>query len=351
MESEYKGSIIKMSNLEDSHNNSHGYTAVTFALVGNGFIAVLKLIGFFISGSSALFSEAVHSFADTLNQALLMVGIKKSTKLPDKEFSYGYGRERFVWALISACGVFFVGAGITIYHGINSLIHHEEIEIGPIVFIILAVSFLVESFTFLVALWELKRANRKMKLVEALKHGDPATAAILYEDGVAVLGVIIAFLSTILSKLTNNFLWDGIGSIIIGVLLGIVAVILINKNREFLIAKSVPESVKKKIIKILEADPSIEKVIDFKSAILDIGRFRVKCEVEFNGTGLLKEIYKDDFLKQEYELVKKDYGEFAKFCADYVDRVPRLIGNKIDEIEKKVQKQVPEIKHLDIEIN
>lgn len=340
-----------MNEPDSNHNNSHGFVAVAFALVGNGFIAVLKLIGFFISGSSALFSEAVHSFADTLNQALLMIGIKKSAKLPDEEFSYGYGRERFVWALISACGVFFIGAGITVYHGINSLVHHEEIEIGPIVFVILAVSFAVESFTFFIALRELKKANRKMKLMEALKHGDPATAAILYEDGVAVLGVIIAFFSTILSKLTHNFLWDGIGSIIIGVLLGIVAIILINKNREFLIAKSVPEKVKKKIIKILEADPSIEKVIDFKSAILDIGRFRVKCEVEFNGTGLLKEIYKDDFLKQEYELVKKDYGEFAKFCADYVDRVPRLIGNKIDEIEKNVQKQVPEIKHLDIEIN
>src|SRR3989337_3815965 len=92
-----------MTNTGDKINNSsHGYTAVAFALVGNGFIAVLKLIGFFVSGSSALFSEAVHSFADTLNQALLMIGIKKSTKLPDKEFSYGYGRERFVWALISA---------------------------------------------------------------------------------------------------------------------------------------------------------------------------------------------------------------------------------------------------------
>ena len=341
-----------MTNAGDKINNSsHGYTAVAFALVGNGFIAVLKLIGFFISGSSALFSEAVHSFADTLNQALLMIGIKKSTKLPDKEFSYGYGRERFVWALISACGVFFVGAGITIYHGINSLLHREEIEIGPIVFIILAISFLVESFTFFVALRELKRANRKMKLIEALKHGDPTTAAILYEDGVAVLGVIIAFISTILSSLTNNFLWDGIGSIIIGVLLGVVAIILINKNREYLIAKSVPESVKKKIIKIFEADPSIEKVIDFKSVILDIGRFRVKCEVEFNGTGLLKEIYKDDFLKEEYELVKKDYGEFAKFCAEYIDRVPRLMGKKIDEIEKTIQKQIPEIKHIDIEIN
>src|SRR3989304_8292918 len=100
-------------------------------------MARLKFSGVFLSGSSALFSEAVHSFADTLNQALLMIGIKRSAKLPDKEFSYGYGRERFVWALISACGVFFIGAGITVYHGINSLVNLGGRKMGPIVFIFL----------------------------------------------------------------------------------------------------------------------------------------------------------------------------------------------------------------------
>ena len=335
----------------NNSNESHGFVAVAAALVGNGFIAVLKFIGFFLSGSSALFSEAIHSTADTLNQALLMIGIKRSAKLPDKEFSYGYGRERFVWALISACGVFFIGAGITVYHGINSLLHQKEIEINPIIFAILAVSFIVESATFLIALRELKKAKKNVSISNLLKDGDPTTIAILYEDGVAVLGVIIAFFSTILSYVTKNIYWDGIGSIIIGLLLGIIAVILINKNRSFLISKSIPEKIKMKIIKILEADPTIEKVIDFKSAVLDIGTYRVKCEVEFNGSGLLKEIYKDDFLKEEYALIKDDYSEFAKFCADYVDRVPRLIGRKIDEIEKNVQDHVPEIKHLDIELN
>lgn len=321
------------------------------ALAGNFFISLLKLAGFFISGSSALFSEAIHSFADTANQTLLMIGIRRSVKAPNEEFSYGFGRERFLWALISACGIFFIGAGATIYNGINALIHEEHVVIKPILFLILIISFVVESITLVIALRELRKGHKKWNIRKIIKEGDPTTLAVLYEDGIAVFGVLIALGSITLTYFTGKFYWDAIGSIIIGLMLAFVAVILIDKNRKFLIEKSVPDEIKDQIVEALEAEPAIERVIDFKSSILDVGVYRIKCEVEFNGAALLKEMYRKKALQGEYELIKDSYDEFMRFFAENVDRIPRVMGKKIDEIEKNIQKKFPAIKHLDIEIN
>lgn len=338
------------------HNNQKnkpakvaGFKPVLFALVGNGFITVIKFIGFFISGSGALFSESVHSFADTANQGLLLAGIKKSQKKANEEFSYGFGQERFIWALISACGIFFIGSGITVYHGIQTLFAEEKAHISPLIFVILVVSFIIEIFTLWKAWQELREKHNNLK--EILAEGDPASVAVLFEDGVAVLGVIIALISIALTFFTGNPVWDSIGSIIIGILLGWVAVVLINKNRKLLMEKAMPEEIKEKVIEILEADPAIEKILDFKSATLDSAVYRIKCEIEFNGSALLKETHKSHSLRNQHQLIKDDFQEFLKFCAEYIDRVPRLMGKKIDAIEKKIQKEIPEIRHIDIEIN
>jgi zinc transporter 9 len=105
-----------------------GFWPVFAALLGNFTIMILKFIGYVASGSAVMFSEGIHSLADTLNQALLMIGIRRSVRAADPEFSYGYGHERFIWALISACGIFFVGAGVTIYKGVAALLTQTEIE-------------------------------------------------------------------------------------------------------------------------------------------------------------------------------------------------------------------------------
>jgi len=108
-------------------------------------------------------------------------------------------------------------------------------------------------------------------------------------------------------------------------LLGFLALILINKNREFLIGKTIPKDIQEEVIEMLEQEEIIEKVIDFKSGVLDIGKYHIKCEIECNGTGLLKTIGQKDFLKKEYEKVKENYQNFLEFCIDYTRRVPRVI--------------------------
>jgi zinc transporter 9 len=331
--------------------NSHGFLPVLAALAGNVFIMVIKWIGFFMTGSGALFSEAIHSVADVFNQMLLMIGIKKSQRPSDEDFHYGYSNERFFWALISACSVFFLGAGITLYHGVMGLLHKEVLHSSSIAFVILAISFVIEAGTFFIALRELKGKNKKRKWRETLEYGDPTTIAVLLEDAVAVLGVSIAFFSILLSKITGNIYWDSIGSIIIAVLLGGMAIILININRGFLMRKSIPEETEERVIEILERDPAIEKVLDFKSVVIDVNKYHIKCEVEVNGSALMRKMYRKNDLKTEFENIDGEYDEFLRFCVDYADRVPRMIGNLIDDVEKKIKEDIPEIRHIDIEVN
>lgn len=334
------------------YNREPGFASVCAALVGNFTITILKTIGFVVSGSSSLFSEAVHSFADTSNQALLMVGIIKSRRAPDESSSYGYGLERFFWALISACGVFFIGAGVTVYHGVHTLLNPDELIFRPEVFVILIISFVVEFITFYVAfreLWSNKGDNETLR--EVLESGDPTVIAVVYEDGVALLGVVVATLAIGLSQITGNPVWDATGSIIIGALLAWVAVTLILKNKRFLVEKSIPEEVKERIIEILVADPMIERVYDFKSSIVELGKYRAKCEVEVNGTALFKELSNGEMLKDDYNTIKNDYQEFVRYIVDYTDRVPRVIGTRIDELEARIQKEIPSVRHIDIEIN
>lgn len=328
-----------------------GLFPVIAALAGNTFITLIKFLGFLLTGSSAMFSEAIHGLADTGNQALLMIGIKRSLRDANADYHYGFGQERFFWALISACGIFFLGAGVTLYHGVTSLFNHEAVVARPIIFLILGVSVIIEVATLVIAYRELKLRSRETQFFAIIREGDPATLAVLYEDGVAVLGSVVAMISISLTILTGSPLWDAIGSIIIGVMLAGVALILIKKNREFLLKKAMPFHLEEEIVDLLMSEPTIEKVIDFKSSVLDIDTYRITCDVEFNGTELLKEINKRGELREDFAQVCANYSEFVRFCTEISDRAPRLIGTKINEIEKRIRERVPQVKHIDIEIN
>ncbi|MBI5004448.1 cation diffusion facilitator family transporter [Candidatus Kaiserbacteria bacterium] len=334
-------------------DNTHtvGLWPVIAALGGNTIVTVFKFTAAITSGSSAMFSEAIHSVADTSNQVLLLIGLKRSRKKADEDFGYGYGLERFFWALLSACGVFFVGAGVTISHGIGSLLEPHPIEIQMSVFVVLFVSLVVESWTLFLAVRSLERMFPDHTWRERMAIADPTTLAVCLEDGVAVIGVILAAASIGLSYYTRNPLWDAIGSLLIGLMLAGVATTLIMRNKSYLLGRAIPEDLKEEIIASMKTDPAIEKVIDFKSSVLDIGVYRIKCEVEMTGSALLKEIYKHNSLKEEYEEVHNDFEEFKKFCVGYSNRIPRMIGKHIDKLEARLRKEFPAVRHIDIEIN
>ena len=333
-----------------SVNQVAGFWAVAAALAGNLFVSCIKLAGATASGSSVMFSEAIHSIADTTNQVLLMVGLVRSRRAPDEEFAYGYGRERFFWALLSACGVFFIGAGVTLYHGLETLLHPASVELSPFLFTVLAVSFVIEAGTFLIATWELRRANPTLSWREQLERGDPATLSVYFEDGIAVVGVLIATAAIALSYLTGSALWDALGSLAVGLLLAVAAVMLIMKNRGYLIGMAMPEEMQEEVVEFLTADPAIERVLDFKSTTLDVGVYRLKCEVEINGPALLDEYFQQT-LSDEFDEIDGDYESFKRFAVQLVDRVPRLIGRRVDELEETLKVMNPGIRHIDIEVN
>ena len=341
--------MVVSKNMALQHTS--GFRPVVAAIAGNAVVTVSKFGAAVVSGSSSMFAEAVHSFADTLNQILLLIGLRRSLKKADETFEYGYGSERFFWALLSAVGVFFVGAGITGYKGVTSLLHPEEVEFSIIVFAVLLFALLVELYTFRVAARALRAAHPEASLRERLELADPMTLAVYLEDAVAVLGVAIAAVAIGATYLTGNLVWDALGSILISILLAFTAVTLVLKNRVYLLGRAIPEELQEKVIGILEADPAIEKVVDFKSTTLGWGVYRIKCEIEFNGGALLREVYRRRSMEQQYEEVREDFGEFKRFLADYADRIPRLMGKKIDEIELRIRKIHPGIRHIDIEIN
>ena len=330
--------------------HTSGSKSVLFALIGNLFVTVIKTIVAVFSGSASMFAESVHSFADTLNQSLLLIGLKRSKRPADDMRGYGYGIERFFWSLISACGILFIGAGITVYHSIYSLIYHTNTSnFSYYSVVVLLIALIVESITLYIALREL-RGNRKFSK-KIFEDADPIVLAVVYEDGVAVIGVVIALIAQVLTFLTKNNVYDSIGGIIVGAMLGFLAVVLIKKNHHYLIGKSIKEETKEEIIESLQEDPCIETILEFKSVAVDIGKYRIYVSVEWNGTPLYQEIYEAGDLKEEFEFIKEDFQEFAKLMFKTTDRIPRLLGSHIDQIEKKIKAKFPEVLYVDIEIN
>lgn len=332
-------------------NQTHGKKSVIAALLGNTFVTIIKAIIFFVTGSASMFAESVHSFADTLNQSLLLIGLKRSKKPADHIHGYGYGIERFFWSLISACGILFIGSGITIYHSIDSLMNRNDdvYVFSALTVVVLVIALIIESITLGVALRELKKGQKFSK--DTFKDADPVLLAIIYEDSAAVLGVIIALVAQWITYVTGDIVFDAVGGIIIGLILGVLAIILIIKNHQYIIGKPLSIEVTDEIVEELQRDPCIEHIVEFKSVAVDIGRYRIFATVEWNGSPLYEEIYEAGDLKEEFDNVKDDFKEFAKLMFKTTDRIPRLVGNHIDLIEKNIIEKFPQIAYVDIEIN
>ncbi|RLB55567.1 MAG: cobalt transporter [Deltaproteobacteria bacterium] len=326
-------------------------SSVLAALGGNAVIMVAKFVVFSITGSGALFAEAIHSVADVGNQALLLVGIVRSGRGPTEKYQYGHGRERFVWALISAVGIFFLGCGVTLAHGIDSLLSpHEEMElVNPNWAIgVLVASLLIEGFVLAYAVIGLRKAAAGRPFFDYLRRqADPSAVAVILEDSAACLGVILAIGAIGLTEITGKGYWDAIGSVLIGLLLGAVAVWLTFRNKELLIGPSAPDAATAAIRAALMGDDAVERIVRLKSKVLDTETYDVLVELEFHGERLAETLRPR--LEAAYEEGFESFDEFNAFAKEYADEVVALLGDKIDELEKKIQDAVPEVKHIDVE--
>jgi zinc transporter 9 len=316
---------------------------VLIALLGNFFVTLIKFIAWFLSGSGAMLSESIHSAADTGNQVLLYWGLRRATRRSDDEFQYGYGGERFVFGLLSAAGIFFIGCGVTLVHGVESLFEVHTPEISGLTFLVLAASGLTEGSVLLLAIRAVKKEAKGQPLFQYLRErADPATVAVLFEDSVAVSGLFIASGGIIASHYTHNPFFDSMSSIFIGLLLGYVAFHLIDENRKLLLGKSVPEGVEEKFIELLELNPIVKRAHDVKTRQLTPELYTFKAELTLDA----------DYLAEKMITVaRKSPPDTPQAMRNYAHRAIQVISEEIFNLEKSIMQEIPEAKYIDLEID
>ena len=325
-------------------------TAVAAALVGNSFLLIGKFVVYLITGSGAMLAEAIHTLADLMNQILLMIGIVRSARPATARYRYGYGQERFVWALMSAVGIFFLGCGVTIYHGIHSLQDPQPVVGLWWALGVLFVSLIVDGAVFWIAYRELKAAAGDRPLFAYLRReADPSAVAVLLEDFAACLGVIIAGVCIALAHTTGAYWLDGVGSILIGLLLGLVALFLIARNRSLLVGESASVEVHAKIHDLLDARRAVSEVTEIKSKVIDTETYDMLVHIDFKGEALARRL--EERLRAAWNAGITDFDSFKAFAADYAEAVLDTLSDEIDAVEAAIREAVPAVKHIDVEVD
>ena len=208
------------------------------ALAGNGLIAATKFMAAAITGSAAMLSEGIHSAVDTTNQMLLLYGLRRSKKPADNLFPFGYGKEVYFWSFVVAILIFAVGAGISVYEGVHQLKNPRPIENFMVNYFVLAFAMLFEGAAWLFAYKEFSKTMGRRGYIEAIRMAkNPSVFVVLFEDSAAMLGLLVAFLGILLGQLTGNTLYDGLASILIGLILGATAIWLAYEIKGLLVVE------------------------------------------------------------------------------------------------------------------
>lgn len=237
---------------------------VLIAFGANLVVALAKSFAAVVSGSASMTAEAAHSWADTGNEIFLLVANRRSVHERDDRRPLGYGREAYVWSLLAAVGLFVVGAAVSIWRGVTELLHGDDAaEDYRLAYLVLAIAFVLEGTSLLQSLRQLRRDARTFEsdvLQYAFETSDPTVRAVFAEDSAALVGIVIAFLGILLHQVTGDVVWDAIGSILVGGVLGVVAVILINRNRVFLTGEPGPPRLQQALRDKLASFPEVASV-------------------------------------------------------------------------------------------
>jgi cation diffusion facilitator family transporter len=240
--------------------------AVLAALAANLGIAIVKFIAFLVSGSTSMLAESVHSVADTGNQVLLLIGRGRSDRPASEEHPFGFGRERYFYGFVVAVMLFTVGAVFSVYEGVHKVLNPEEIRSPLIPFIVLAVSAVLEGFSLRTAIHEANHVRGDRSWSTFIRRTKtPELPVVLLEDTAALIGLVLAFIGVGLAVLTGDGRWDGVGSLAIGLLLGLAAAILAIETKSLLIGESASTDVQRRIVAALEDGPEIAQVIHMRT--------------------------------------------------------------------------------------
>ncbi|MEH2026521.1 cation diffusion facilitator family transporter [Nostoc sp.] len=253
------------------------------AMGANLAIAITKFIAASITGSSAMISEGIHSVVDTGDQLVLLLGIRRSQKPADDSHPFGYGQELYFWTFIVAILIFALGGGMSIYEGITHLIHPSPLENPMWNYIVLGMAMVLEGYSWTVALKEFLPTKGKQNFWQAIKTSkDPTVFTILFEDTAAILGLFVAFIGIFLGHLFNNVYFDGIASIIIGIILAIVAVVLARESKGLLVGESANPQTITNIRSLSKTEPGVQEVIRVLTMQLAPQEVLLNLEIQFS---------------------------------------------------------------------
>jgi cation diffusion facilitator family transporter len=259
--------------------------AVVAAVVGNLIIAIIKFIAAAITGSSAMIAEGIHSVVDTGNGLLVLLGMKSAKQPADESHPFGYGKSLYFWTNIVAISIFGIGGGMSLYEGISYIRHVASgAEMGDptAAYIVLGISFLVESVTFGIAIKQFLRVKGKMGTWQFIKQSkDPSLYTVVLEDSAALLGLIFAFLGIFLGHMFNNPYLDGAASIAIGLLLMSVAGILASRTKGLLLGEGATPDQLADIRRRVESDPAVERSGDILTMYMGPHDLLVNMGVSF----------------------------------------------------------------------
>lgn len=281
--------------------------AVLGALFANGLIAILKLVGALITGSSGMMAEAFHSVADTTNQVFLLLGLRFYKRPASEKHPFGYGKERFFWSFIAAIFIFGVGATYAIYEGINKLAHpHPPTNLGW-AYGVLAISFVLEAGSIALAIYqEVKEAHHEgLSFAQYLRESkDPTAKTVLFEDSAALIGIVIAAVGILLTDYqvggAAGAYWDGVASIVIGLVLAVVAFVLARTSRGLLLGEAANPKVVTAIKQAIESHPNADRVVELLTMHLAPKKILINAHVR-----LRPELRTDDIVKSIEEIEER----------------------------------------------
>lgn len=306
------------------HGSDGGGSTLTVivALAVNLLIAAMKMVAGLLTGSAAMLAEAAHSVADSTTEGLLLAALRHSERPADRRHPFGYGKVRFFWSLIAAVSIFVTGALFSVYEGVGTIVGGgEEQTLAWVAFLVLALSFVMEATSWIRAARQIRRERdaESRSLIEYLRNtDDPTVKTVFFEDTAALVGLLIAFAGVGLHLLTGSALWDGLASLLIGVLLGVVAYLLGRTNMRLLIGQQADRRLVRAIYAHLTAKPEVDQVVDLLTMLTGTDKVLLCARVDFANSLSTDEL--------EHACVRID-GELRREFTDldeiFLEPVPR----------------------------
>lgn len=288
---------------------------IVAALVGNALVALSKFIAAVYSGSSAMLAEAIHSLVDTGNQLLLLYGLKRAAKPADEQFPFGHGKEIYFWSFVVAILIFALGAGITIYEGIHSILNPTPIKNVLSNYLVLGIAMIFEGAAWYFAFQQFTRSKGKWSYIEAVQRSkDPSIFIVLFEDSAAMLGLLIAFFGILIGQISGNLYFDGIASILIGFILAGTAVWLAYETKSLLIGESADPTITAGIRQCAQSHSIVEQVNEVLTLHMGPDFILVNLSIDFADHTSAGEIETtickiDGQLKKQFPLIKRVFIE------------------------------------------